>query len=278
MKTSIVIPLALACGLLPDAAVAQEDRSAPTRLVRLSDGSAIRHDQYDGVLWRLAPDGRQVARVKVPSAEFIEKQTDIVVSKDEARLLVAHRASTFTYPQRHRVMILDALSLRTIQQLPLGDCRLLDFRQFLEYVTVLCHDSQDPAEKKRRKTLALVTLDLNRAQVVRWFDVGGKRRGNWFGPMFFGYTDDAYLVRVTTEDCAVIPGREARPDTLETVDASEHPAQVIVIARHDNPIKGDVWFVGPDQTDAPRRVATLARTPYSARLCGETLVVTLRDQ
>ena len=94
------------------------------------------------------------------------------MSKDESRLLVVHGDSTNHYPPRHRVAILDSLSLRTIAQLPLGDCNFLDLRPLPEHVTMLCQQSQDPGDKNKKKTFALVTLDLNRARVARWFDLG----------------------------------------------------------------------------------------------------------
>ena len=249
--------LAIVCCLLPGSAFAQQD----IEILPLADGSFIRFERFGGALLRLK-EGRQVARVKLPRATMIERRTDVVMSKDESRLLVVHGDSPYHYPPRHRVAILDSMSLRTIAQLPLGDCSFLDLRPLPEHVTMLCQQSQDPGDKKKKKTFALVTLDLNRARVTRWFDLGGERRGDWFGPMFFGYHDLTLALEVTTEGCGTVHASEAK--SLTTVDASEHPAHIIVLIRKaglrpsDGPTTGEVWFVGSGITDAPRRVKTLS--------------------
>lgn len=278
MSKSFIGLVAIAgCCLLVGSAFAQEDRSSPTEMVRLSDGSFIRFERYDGVLLRLK-EGRQVARVKLPKAEPIQKRTDVVVSKDETRLLVVHGDSTHRYPPRHLVAILDSMSLRTIAQFPIGDCSFLNLRPLPEYVTLLCHQSQDPGNKRTGKTLAIVTLDLTRSQMTRWFDLGGERRGIWLGPMFLGYYDLTLPLAVKTEGCAAIEASET--GSAKTIDASEHPAHVVVLIRKaglkqsDGSTTGEVWFVSSDITDPPKLVATLARRPTAATLCGDVLHVT----
>jgi hypothetical protein len=154
------------------------------------------------LLRRIDNVGRQVARVKLPKAQVIEKHTDVVVSSLETRLLVVHSGSTNRYPPGHLVMILDAMSLKRVAEFPLGDCGLVDVSARPDDVTLLCHQSQDPANKKGKKTFALVTLDLNRATLVGWFSLGGERRGQWVGPMFFGYYDDEWPVSVGTGGCS----------------------------------------------------------------------------
>ena len=269
--------LAIVYCLLPGSAFAQQDRFSPIEILPLADGSFIRFERFSGALLRLK-EGRQIARVRLPRATMIEHRTDVVMSKDESRLLVVHGDSTSHYPPRHRVVILDSMSLRTIAQLPLGDCNFLDLRPLPEHVTMLCQQSQDPGDKKKKKTFALVTLDLNRARVTRWFDLGGERRGIWVGPMFFGYYDLTLALDVKTEGCGTVNASES--ESLTTVDASEHPAHIIVLIRkagltpRDGPTTGEVWFVGSGITDAPRRVRTLAKRPKTATLCGDRLHVT----
>lgn len=187
MSKSFIGSLTIAgCSLLVGSAFAQEDRSSPTEMVRLSDGSFIRFERYDGVLLRLK-EGRQVARVKLPKAEPIEKRTDVVVSKDETR------------------------------------------------------------------------------RMTRWFDLGGERRGIWLGPMFLDYYDLTLPLAVKTEGCAAIEASET--GSPKTIDASEHPAHVVVLIRKaglkqsDGPTTGEVWFVSSDITGPPKLVATLARRP-----------------
>ena len=267
--------------LLPGSAFAQQDRFSPIEILPLADGSFIRFERFSGALLRLK-EGRQIARVRLPKATMIERRTDVVMSKDESRLLVVHGDSTNHYPPRHRVAILDSMSLRTIAQLPLGDCNFLDLRPLPEHVTMLCQQSQDPGDKNKKKTFALVTLDLNRARVARWFDLGGERRGIWVGPMFFGYYDLTLALDVKTEGCGTVHALES--ESLTTVDASEPPAHIIVLIRkagltpRDGPTTGEVWFVGSGITDAPRRVRTLAKRPKTATLCGDRLYAFARSR
>src|SRR5215510_4332456 len=70
----------------------------PGQRYQLFDGSVIEHLQYEGVLQRLDPAGRQLARVKIPKSRAIDKSTRIVVSESEANLLVVHNAGSTTWP------------------------------------------------------------------------------------------------------------------------------------------------------------------------------------
>ena len=150
MSTSPVGLLAIVYCLLPGSAFAQPDRSSPIEMLPLADGSVIRFERFSGALLRLK-EGRQVARVRLRRATMTERRTDVVMSKDESRLLVVHGDSTHHYPPRHRVAILDSMSLRTIAQLPLSDCSFLDLRPVPEHVTMLCQQSQDPGDKNNRR-------------------------------------------------------------------------------------------------------------------------------
>jgi hypothetical protein len=149
---------------------------------------------------------------------------------------------------------------------------LVDVSARPDDVTLLCHQSQDPANKKGKKTFALVTLDLNRATLVGWFSLGGERRDQWVGPMFFGYHDDEWPVSVGTGGCSAFT--DGAHSVLETVDLHEQPEHVIVIARRDSATKGEVWFVGSRAADVPRMVFTNAITPTKATRCGDVLYVT----
>jgi hypothetical protein len=277
MNKCTAVPLAIVSALSPESALALQDSVNPFPLWQLSDGGTLRHDKDRGILLRLDQTGRQISQVKVPKAPIRSigaLTTEIVVSKDETRLLVVHSADTLKWRPPHRVMILDTTSLRTVTDFPLGDCSFYQFPPGPrpEHVTLLCHDSPDPSDKKGKKTLALVTLDLIHSQITRWFALGGERRGTWVGPMFFGYRDDASAFRATV-GCTTIEPADARPRILQTVDASEHPEHVIVVRRKGGPTKGDVWFVGPGVATAPRRVATLSSVPKTATLCGDVLQV-----
>ena len=94
--------------------------SSPLEILPLVDGSFVRFERFSGALLR-PKGGRQIARVRLPPATMMEHRTDVVMSKDESRLLVVHGDSMRHYPPRHRVVILDLMSLRTIAQPPLGD-------------------------------------------------------------------------------------------------------------------------------------------------------------
>ena len=109
MTTFPVGLLAIACCLLPGSAFAQQG----IEILPLTDGSYIKFERFSGSLLRLK-EGRPVARVKLPRATMIERRTNVVMSKDESRLLVVHGDSPYHYPPRHRVAILDSMSLRTI--------------------------------------------------------------------------------------------------------------------------------------------------------------------
>jgi hypothetical protein len=277
MNKCAAAPLAIVCALSPDSALALQDSVNPFPLWRLSDGGTLRHDKDRGILLRLDKTGRQISQVKVPKAPIGSigaLTTEIVVSKNETRLLVVHSADTLKWRPPHRVMILDATSLRTVTRFPLGDCSFHEFPRGPrpEHVTLLCHDSTDPGDRKGKKTLALVTLDLIHSQITRWFPFGGERRGTWVGPMFFGYRDDASAFRAAV-GCAPIEPADGRSRIVQTIDASEHPEHVIVVRRKNGPTNGDVWFVGPGVAAAPRRVATLSSVPKTATLCGDVLQV-----
>ena len=126
------------------------------------------------------------------------------MSKDESRLLVVHGDSTNHYPPRHRVAILDSMSLRTIAQFPLGDCNFLDLRPLPEHVTMLCQQSQDPGDKNKKKTFALVTLDLTSCAGDTLVRSRGRAPRKWVGPMFFGYYDLTLALDVKTEGCGTV--------------------------------------------------------------------------
>ena len=264
---SRIAPLVIAYSLVAGHAFAQEDRAAPVQQLKLTDGSLLVHAQYDGILRRIDKGGREVVRVRLPKAKGIEKTTRVVASR-KGRLLVIHGDSLAHFPPDHLVMILDSMSLRSVAKLRLGDCKMLDPAPNSEQATLVCQQSQDPSNGRKKKTLAVVTLDVDRAKVTRWFDLGAERRGNWVGPMFFGYYDEAWPVSVQTDGCDTI-----QKSAWDSIDLPEHPGAVVVLARTEGSTRGEVWFVSADVTVDPRRIETLAIEPLGATLCGEVLYV-----
>ena len=285
MRTFLAV-VALFSASAAGPAAAQPKPDAPVQRYELLNGSVIQHLQYDGVLLRLDRTGRQTARVKLPKSGF-EESTRLAVSKSEEKLLVVYSGSTSKWPPKHKVLLLDAVSLEKVLDLPLGDCEFIDFVPFAETQRLLCQQSKNPSDRKAKPTLAFVALDVNRGAVITWFELGGERRGNWLGPMFFGYGDSAFRVRVEPGRCVVQaeqPTPRSPEDTnyyqsdaslIETFDLTERPSTIIVVGRHDGPSKGDVWFVGAGAADSPRRVGTLNRQPYFAGVCGDQLQLVL---
>jgi len=268
---------------------ARPDRNASRQRFELLDGAVLQHDQYDGVLMRIEK-GRTVARVKVPKARPFAESTQVVVSENEMKVLVVYQGDSTKWPARHSVLILDARSLKKQIELPLGACTILTDTAYAEMLRLLCQGSTDPSAPTKARTFAFVVMDLDRGVVPTWFNLGGEHRGMWFGPMFFGFRDDARPVEVRRDRCAVV-GTEPKPpmtrDTnvyvadpsrIEALPVAEDASDILVIARDKGASNGDVWFVGPEPTAIPRRVRELSRSPVSAVLCGQQLQVILKAE
>jgi hypothetical protein len=255
----------------------RSERSAALELqiYPLPGGGEIRHDRYAGIVRRLDRDLKEVLRGKVPaekpglleSGRFL-KFTTLVLSSNGARLLVIHNDDLMHYPPGHKVLLLDVATLKPVAQWPLGDCDRPYTRlpRQASRLTLVCQASRPPAEPKREPTFALVTLDLDRGEVVRWFPLEGGRHGQWFGPMFFGYIYDATLVTIEQR-----PGGCPSEPVVAPANApgpGEYPELVLVVERRKGETKGEVWFVSPGTTVEPRRVAALSATPTAAFVCG----------
>ena len=178
---------------------------------------------------------------------------------------MVHTADDDNFLAKHRVAILDTARLRTIAELPLGKCwhHGPGFPLAAEHVTMVCYHSRPPDDRSRKPTLAVVTVNLNRGVVVRWFPLGGERRGSWFGPMFFGWRYDVTAVDVSRQKQCPFVASLAEP----AAEPLEDLHLILVVNRSKGPDKGEVWFVGKRPTELPRRIAVLPRTPGSAVLC-----------
>ena len=259
---------------------ARSDGSASLQLqiYALPGGGEIRHDRYTGVVRRLDRDLKEVVRAKVPaekpglleSGGFV-KDTTLVLSANGSRLLVVHNDDLMHYPPGHKVLLLDTTTLKPAAHWALGDCSRPYERlpRLAARLTLACQHSRPPAEPKRQPTFALVTLDLDRGEVVRWIPLEGGRHGQWVGPMFFGYVYDASLVTVEQRPggCPSEPALMQPPDAVGG-PASEYPELVLVIERRKGGTKGDVWLVSADATAVPKRVAILSTSPTTAFICG----------
>ena len=148
----------------------------------------LRHNQYDGWIRRVDEDLKVVVQAKVPKARLIDRSTTVVLAANQSRLLLIHHDDQMHFPAKHKVALLDVATLKTLLELPLGECQdpRGSFPVMTEQLTMVCHHSRPPDQPKRRPTFALVTLNLNRGEVVRWFPLEGERHGAWFGPMFSG--------------------------------------------------------------------------------------------
>jgi hypothetical protein len=262
--------VAVACATAT-AAIGQEIRRDPLRLDNpiqvypLPDDALIEHRQYEGVVRRLDARNKETTRVKIPAAGPIATRTTLILSADRSRVLMVHTADDDNFLAKHKVAILDTARLRTIAELPLGKCwhHGPGFPLAAEHVTMVCYHSRPPDDRSRKPTLAVVTIDMNRGEVVRWFPLGGERRGSWFGPMFFGWHYDVTAVDVREKKECPFVATIAEP-AAERLDDLH---QILVLDRSKGPDKGEVWFVGKRPTEAPRRIAVLPRPPGSAVLC-----------
>ena len=262
--------VAVACATAT-AAIGQEVRRDPLRLDNpiqvypLPDDALIEHRQYEGVVRRLDARNKETTRVKIPAAGPIATRTTLILSADRSRVLMVHTADDDNFLAKHKVAILDTARLRTIAELPLGKCwhHGPGFPLAAEHVTMVCYHSRPPDDRSRKPTLAVVTIDMNRGEVVRWFPLGGERRGSWFGPMFFGWRYDVTAVDVREKKECPFVATIAEP-AAERIDDLH---QILVLDRSKGPDKGEVWFVSKRPTEPPRRIAVLPRTPGSAVLC-----------
>jgi len=246
----------------------QESLDAAIQAYPLRAGGMLRHNQYDGWIRRVDEDLKVVVQAKVPKARLIDRSTTVVLAANQSRLLLIHHDDQMHFPAKHKVALLDVATLKTLLELPLGECQdpRGSFPVMTEQLTMVCHHSRPLDQPKRRPTFALVTLNLNRGEVVRWFPLEGERHGAWFGPMFFGYTYDVYSVHIERgrKDCPSAP-------TLPLLETPEqaviYPLLVLVLKRSKGDTKGEVWFVSADAAAPPKRVALLQDMPTSALIC-----------
>lgn len=242
---------------------------AAIQVYPLRAGGEVKHNRPGGWIQRVDERQKVVARAKVPKDARLDRNTTVVLSGDQSRLLVIHRDDDLHFPAKHKVALLDMATLKTTADLPLGECT--DPRGRLpvmaDQLTLVCYHSRPPDQPKRKPTIALVTIDLNRGEVVRWFPFGGERHGSWFGPMFFGYSYDVYVIPID-RDRATCPDGPVLPQLESTRQPIEHPHAVVVLARDKGDPKGEVWFVSATATVPPRRVALLEERPTSAAICG----------
>lgn len=240
---------------------------SPVHRYPLIGGGAIVHETDGGRVYRVDQTDKEVARAKVPRASMLA-HTELVLSRDQSRVLVVHSADRFKWPAKSRTVLLDARTLKQIVEWPLGRCTDVRGADALpaiaDTLTLLCQDSRPPGQLHQRPTLAAVALNLPEEKVVAWSAVGGLRHGQWFGPMFFGYTYDTSAVTVETN------GKKCPADFVEASTTSSgvrYPCRVIVLERSNGQHKGEIWFLDGFGA-SPRRVATLAETPTSATICG----------
>jgi len=232
---------------------------APVLSYPLPEGGALQHAQYLGRVRRVDANGKEMAKAKVPAAKIMARSTTLVLSSDFARVLMLHGADDTKFGAKHRVALLEMTQLKTMWELPLGDCQAVrgDLPAVTARLALLCYHSQPPQDARRKPTLALVTIDLDRGEVASWHPLGGERHGTWFGPMFFGWTYDVNSVPVRqTRTC------DSSDET--TSDQAEFP---LVLNRKSETAKGEVWLVNTQRVDPPRRLAVISGHPRSALVC-----------
>lgn len=238
----------------------------PLQVYHLPGGGTVEHERYKGLVRRLDASGKEIARGKVPAAHPIEKDTTLVFSSDLTRMLMIHTISDFDFRAKHRVAVLETERLRTIAELPLGSCRTPGpFPLSAEHLTMVCYHSRPPGDRTQKPTLAVVTVNIARGEVVRWFPLGGRRKGTWVGPMFFGWRFDVQTVTVREGTYATCPSFQGAPAVVPGKrKASE---LVLVLNRDASPPQTEVWSVSARHTEEPRRVTVFAGKADYAVLC-----------
>jgi hypothetical protein len=157
----------------------------------------------------------------------------------------------------HRMILLQTATLREVAVIRHGLCNNVaheEFPQSAETLTLVCYDSQDPREKTKNRSIALVTLDVKDGRVLRWFALGGKRHSMWFGPMFFGHYHDAGMVRIRISPCPQVYPAVPRSAYADAVSVSAYPDWVFVMRRRGpgkDFVSGDVWRVSSNLAEMP---------------------------
>ena len=240
----------------------------------LAIGGVLQHQRQQGVLRRIERSGREVARAKVPAVTREFQSINLVLSTDHSRVLVIFEDSDDSATRaKHRMILLQTATLREVAVIRHGLCNNVaheEFPQSAETLTLVCYDSQDPQEKTKNRSIALVTLDVKDGRVLRWFALGGKRHSMWFGPMFFGHYHDAGMV--PDPHIAVPPG-VSRCTALSICRRRKRfgvPDWVFVMRRRGpgkDFVSGDVWRVSSNLAEMPQRIAALPGNPTAAVLC-----------
>jgi hypothetical protein len=163
---------------------------------------------------------------------------------------------------KHRMLLLDTSTLRTVHTLRLGRCSSVEvpLPVSAEALTLLCQHSQNPQQQSVKPTLAVVTLDVKGGRVTRWFALGGQRR-----LLLPGYYYEVRTMEVrasTTSECADLHPPASLSHSVDTAGTLPHPDMVFVLSRgRATPPSWEVWGVSSNVTEMPRRIAVLPSTP-----------------
>lgn len=218
--------------------------------------------------------GGSVLAGQFPEVTRIDQTLDVVLSEDGSRQLVIFGESNQKWRGNSRIILMETATQREVATLRHGTCAVVSYRGevpvWTDQVTMICNQSVNPAAKSRRGEIALLTLEVQTGKVLRWFPLGGRRHSMAFGPMFFGYWDDAVLIRA--EKRAACPAVQPDVDLAAVTGSpdSAMPGLIFVIARRDRARefnRWDVWELPSNVTDMPRLIVTLPGDPTAADLC-----------
>ena len=214
---------------------------------------------------------------QIPKVTRFDQFTYVVQSRDRSRQIAIFNDSDSTWRGRSRIMLLDTGTNREVATLRHGICDYLgydDFPEVADTLTLMCDDSADPSGSSKTREIAILTLDVKTGQVLRWFAMGGKRHSMWFGPMFFGYWDDAQAMpmhkRATCPD--VEPAFDPEAVSRTGIDRWTLPPTLFVVSRRDRPqefTRWELWMIGPTTSEKPRRLLALPGNPSMAIVCGD---------
>ena len=114
-------PVLLLMLLTPTASLmAQESAGYETH--RFDDGSVLLHYPDAGVLARGDANGKVVAQAKVSRRGVITAVLEVLLSPDRKRVLLIFTGDDATAPAPHRLIVLNATTLRTDFTLRIGPC------------------------------------------------------------------------------------------------------------------------------------------------------------
>ncbi len=228
---------------------------APIQKYPLKDGGFLLNYQYAGHIDRMDSRGNLAATVKTERTAESRSATILVLTPDQARVALLFAQ---TRPRkRHRVIVLNAMTLQTELTLSIGPCGDGGNSQAQvtgNTVTLLCEGSRNPSDPKAKPELALVDLDTSTGRVVRWWSIGGTSLGSLPGS---SYEASAIAALFSDAPCPTLVPTVRLHETLLTVKSTSALARAFIVVRRNKQRRSgydtwDAWF-DSGLNEPPRR-------------------------